>query len=255
MPDENFEFKLDKLQKIIDESENIVFFGGAGVSTESGIPDFRSADGLYQSKYGDVSPETILSRTYFEKNPELFFQFYREKILMVGSGLDIKPNIAHKWLAEAEKAGKLKAVVTQNIDTLHQQAGSKNVYQIHGTVAMNHCEKCGEPYQTSVVEKTDSVPICPDCGGVIKPDVVLYEESLPDKVWRDAILSIKAADCLIVAGTSLSVYPASSLLDYFHGKHLVIINRDTTPSDQMADLVIHDSIGKVFENLKLDKDA
>lgn len=250
MADEHFEFKLKKLQNIIDESSSIVFFGGAGVSTESGIPDFRSTDGLYNSTYGDVSPETILSRTFYKCNPGLFYKFYREKILMVDSGLEIKPNVAHKWLADAEKAGKLKAIVTQNIDTLHQEAGSKEVYQIHGTVATNHCEECGKEFDVSAITASKGVPTC-ECGGNIKPDVVLYEEGLPDKVWRKSILAIKDADCLIVAGTSLSVYPAASLLDYFHGKNLVIINRDKTQSDTMADLVIYDSIGKVFENLKI----
>lgn len=242
--------EIERLQSIINVSNNIVFFGGAGVSTESGIPDFRSQDGLYSEKYGDVSPETILSHGFFKKHPSKFYQFYRDKILMQGSGLEIKPNVAHLKLAELEKCGKLKAIITQNIDTLHQQAGSETVYQIHGTIATNHCCLCGKEYSVDDVMKTESGDMLCECGGLLKPDVVLYDENLPDKIWRKSILAIKEADCLIVAGTSLSVYPAAQLLDYFHGPSLVIINRDSTQADRVADLVIHDSIGKVLSQIK-----
>lgn len=241
---------IEKLQTIIDKAENIVFFGGAGVSTESGIPDFRSVDGLYAEKYGDVSPETILSAGYFKHNPDKFYKFYREKILMQGSGFTPKPNKAHLKLAELEQAGKLKAVITQNIDTLHQEAGSKEIYQIHGTIASYKCVARAHEFDLDYVLSTEDVPRCPDCGCILKPDVVLYDENLPDKLWRKAILAIKAADTLIVAGTSLSVYPAASLLDYFHGENLVIINREPTGSDGVADLVIHDSLGEVLSQIK-----
>lgn len=243
--------EIERLQSLIDHSNSIVFFGGAGVSTESGIPDFRSTDGLYAQEYEDTPPESILSASCFKKKPSLFYKFYREKILMQGSNLDIKPNAAHLKLAELEKAGKLKAVITQNIDTLHQEAGSKEVYQIHGTIATNHCVKCGKEYSLGDVTKETFGDMICDCGFLIKPDVVLYEENLPMEVWDKAIKAIKNADCLIVAGTSLSVYPAASLLDYFHGGNLVVINRDSTQADSVADLVIHDSIGKVLSQIKV----
>ena len=210
------------LQAVIDGAENIVFFGGAGVSTESGIPDFRSVDGLYHQKY-DYPPETILSHSFFESHTKEFFDFYREKMLF----LDAKPNAAHRKLAELERAGRLKAVVTQNIDGLHTLAGSKNVFELHGSVHRNYCRTC-------------------DCGGVIKPDVVLYEEPLDEACTRGAVKAIAAADALIVAGTSLTVYPAAGFLNYFRGKHLVLINRDATPYDDMATLALHEKVGEVL---------
>lgn len=241
--------EIEKLQDIINKSKNIVFFGGAGVSTESGIPDFRSQDGLYSENYGNVPPEEILSKDFFKKHPSVFYKFYREKILMQGSGLEIKPNKGHLKLAELEKAKKLKAIVTQNIDTLHQQAGSKEVYQIHGTIATNHCVKCGKEYSLEdVTKETFGEMIC-DCGFLIKPDVVLYDEPLPSDVWYKAVAAIKEADCLIVAGTSLSVYPAASLLNYFHGPSLVILNRTPTDSDSVADLIIREPIGEVLDQI------
>ena len=243
--------KISKLQDIIDKSNNIVFFGGAGVSTESGIPDFRSTDGLYASTYGDVRPEEILSVGFFKKNPEMFFKFYKEKILMQGSGINPKPNAAHLKLAELEKAGKLKAVITQNIDMLHQTAGSKTVYQIHGNIATYHCVGRQHEYPQEEIDKIEGVPRCPQCNSILKPNIVLYDECLPDKVWRNAILAVKNADCLIVAGTSLSVYPAASLLDYFHGESLVIINKMPTQADSVANLVISDPVGEVLSQIKV----
>ncbi len=236
---------MEDLQKIIDESNNIVFFGGAGVSTESGIPDFRSADGLYNQKY-DVPPETMLSHSYFVKHPEEFIRFHKEKMLCTWA----KPNAAHLKLAELERAGKLKAVVTQNIDGLHQAAGSKNVYELHGSVLRNYCVKCGKKYGVDVVLETEGVPYC-DCGGIIRPDVVLYEEALDQDTIEGAVLAISRADTLIIGGTSLTVYPAAGFINYFRGKHLVLINRDPTPYDKKADLVIHDKVGEVLGKIKV----
>ncbi len=233
------------LQQMVDESSRIVFFGGAGVSTESGIPDFRSVDGLYHQKY-DYPPETILSHTFFMKKPEAFFSFYRDKMLP----LDAKPNKAHLKLAEWEKAGKLLAVVTQNIDGLHQAAGSKTVYELHGSVHRNYCMKCGKFFPPEYIrDSTDAIPSC-GCGGRIKPDVVLYEEGLDNDVVSGAVNAIARADMLIVAGTSLTVYPAAGLIRYFRGKHLVLINRDATPMDDECELVIHDKVGEVLGSLK-----
>ena len=234
----------DELQRMVDESSRIVFFGGAGVSTESGIPDFRSVDGPYNMKY-DWPPETILSHTFFVRKPEEFFRFYRDKLLP----LDVKPNKAHLKLAEWEQAGKLLAVVTQNIDGLHQAAGSKKVYELHGSVHRNYCMKCGKFFPPEYIrDSKDLVPVCP-CGGRIKPDVVLYEEGLDNDVVSGAVNAISSADMLIVAGTSLTVYPAAGLIRYFHGKHLVLINRDATPMDSECDLVIHDKVGEVLSSL------
>ena len=236
--------KYEALQRMVDESSRIVFFGGAGVSTESGIPDFRSTDGLYHQKY-DYPPETILSHTFFVRRPEEFFRFYREKMLP----LDAKPNKAHLKLAEWEKAGKLLAVVTQNIDGLHQAAGSKNVYELHGSVHRNYCQSCGKFYPPEYIrDSKDPVPLF-SCGGRIKPDVVLYEEGLDNDVVSGAVNAIAKADLLIVAGTSLTVYPAAGLIRYYRGRHLVLINRDATPMDGECDLVIHDKVGEVLSSL------
>ena len=235
------------LQQMVDESNRIVFFGGAGVSTESGIPDFRSTDGLYHQKY-DWPPETILSRTFFDRMPEEFYRFYRDKMLP----LEAAPNAAHLKLAELEQAGKLTAVVTQNIDGLHTKAGSKQVYELHGSVWRNHCMRCGKFYKPAYIRDSQGIPLC-TCGGKIKPDVVLYEEGLDDEVVAGAVHAIRNADMLIVAGTSLTVYPAAGLLRYFRGKHLVLINRDATPYDDMAELVIHEKVGKVLSALQVDK--
>ena len=233
-----------ELQHMVDESKRIVFFGGAGVSTESGIPDFRSVDGLYNQKY-DWPPETILSHTFFMKKPEAFFRFYRDKMLPP----DAKPNKAHLKLAEWEKAGKLLAVVTQNIDGLHQAAGSKKVYELHGSVHRNYCMQCGKFYPPEYIrDSKDEVPVC-SCGGRIKPDVVLYEEGLDNDVISGAVNAIANADMLIIAGTSLTVYPAAGLVRYFHGNRLVLINRDVTPMDSQCDLVIHDKVGEVLSSL------
>ena len=237
--------EIEKLQKIIDESRNIVFFGGAGVSTESGIPDFRSQDGLYNQKY-DYPPETILSHTFFMRKPEEFFKFYRDKMLCDTA----KPNAAHLKLAEMEQTGKLKAVITQNIDNLHQMAGSKKVLELHGSVYRNHCVKCGKFYDFKYMKESKGVPRC-SCGGMIKPDVVLYEESLNEKVLDGAIRSIAAADLLIVGGTSLAVYPAAGLLQYFEGDALVLINKGATPMDKNADLLIQQPIGQVLGSIKV----
>ena len=236
--------QLETLRTWINESDNIVFFGGAGVSTESGIPDFRSVDGLYHQQY-DYPPETILSHTFFRRNTEEFYRFYRAKMLV----LDAKPNAAHKKLAEWEQQGKLKAVVTQNIDGLHQAAGSKVVYELHGSVHRNYCQKCGRLFGMSDILRSEGVPHCP-CGGVIKPDVVLYEESLDTRILTQAVEEIARADLLIVAGTSLVVYPAAGLLDYFNGRHLVLINRTETGREGRASLFIQDSVGKVLSRLR-----
>lgn len=234
-----------QLQQIINESNNIVFFGGAGVSTESGIPDFRSVDGLYNQKY-DYPPEEILSHTFFNAHTEYFYDFYRDKML----ALDAEPNAAHLKLAEIEQAGKLTAVVTQNIDGLHQKAGCKNVFELHGSVHRNYCTSCHKFYNAEYIKSSKGVPRC-NCGGIIKPDVVLYEEGLDDNTVSGAINAIKNADCLIVAGTSLNVYPAAGFIRYFCGKYFVLINRDPTPADSMADLVIHDNVGKVLSAINV----
>lgn len=237
--------EIAKLQQIIDESKNIVFFGGAGVSTESGIPDFRSVDGLYHQEW-DFPPEVILSHTFFRRKPAEFYRFYQAKMLCDTA----KPNAAHKKLAQLEEQEKLKAIVTQNIDNLHQMAGSKNVLELHGSVYRNHCVKCRSFYDFAYTKKNKGIPRCSKCGSIIKPDVVLYEEALDQEVVNASIHAIAHADTLIIGGTSLSVYPAASLIDYFSGKHLVVINRDKTPQDEMAELVINRPIGEVFEQIK-----
>ena len=235
--------KIQKLKELVDESNNIIFFGGAGVSTESGIPDFRSKDGLYNQQY-DYPPETILSHTFFMKNTDKFYKFYKGKM----NCLKYEPNITHIKLAKLEKEGKLKAIITQNIDGLHQKAESKTVYELHGSVLRNYCMNCGKFYDAEYVFNCDGIPKC-SCGGIIKPDVVLYEEGLNDNIISDSIYAIQNADLLIVAGTSLTVQPASSLINYFKGQNLVLINRDSTPYDYKADLVINDSLGIVFKEL------
>ena len=236
--------ELETLKKWIDNSDNIVFFGGAGVSTESGIPDFRSVDGLYNQQY-DYPPETILSHTFFRRNTEEFYRFYRAKML----ALDAKPNAAHKKLAQWEQEGKLKAVVTQNIDGLHQAAGSKMVYELHGSVHRNYCQKCGAFYDARYMLESKGIPKCEKCGGIIKPDVVLYEEGLDDATMRGAIRAISHADVLIIGGTSLTVYPAAGLIDYYNGNKLVLINKSVTPMDSRADLLIQGPIGEIFSQL------
>jgi len=234
---------IDEFQKIIDESNNIVFFGGAGVSTESGIKDFRSTDGLYNMEY-DYPPEVILSHSFFESNPKEFYRFYYDYLI----NKDVKPNECHKKLKELEDYSKLKAIVTQNIDGLHEMAGSTNVYNIHGTIYSNHCTKCNKFYSLDDMLKYTGVPVC-ECGGIIKPDVTLYEERLNDEVLNKAIEAISNADTLIVGGTSLNVYPAAGLINFFNGKHLVIINRDKL--NVYGALQINDSIAKVFSNIKV----
>ena len=234
---------VETLRSWVAESRNLVFFGGAGVSTESGIPDFRSTDGLYHQKF-DYPPETILSHSFFLRHTEYFFRFYREKMLV----LDVEPNAAHKKLAEWEREGKLRAVVTQNIDGLHQKAGSKQVYELHGSVLRNYCERCHKFYDAWYIKNSTGIPLC-DCGGRIKPDVVLYEEGLDEKTLMGAIQAIAAADLLIVGGTSLTVYPAAGLLQYYRGNRLVLINRDETPYDDRADLILREPIGQVFSQL------
>lgn len=237
--------EIERLQKMIDESSSIVFFGGAGVSTESGIPDFRSVDGLYHQKY-DYPPETILSHTFYRNKPEEFYKFYRDKMLC----LDAKPNAAHLKLAELEAAGKLKAVITQNIDGLHQAAGSKCVYELHGSVLRNYCEECGKFYDARYILDTEGVPKC-SCGGSLKPDVVLYEEGLDNQVLNGAIRAISQADMLIIGGTSLVVYPAAGLIDYYSGSKLVLINKAPTSRDNMADLVISGPIGEILSQIEV----
>ena len=232
--------RILELKKMIAESNNIVFFGGAGVSTESGIPDFRSVDGLYHQKY-DYPPETILSHTFYRRHTDEFYRFYKDKMLC----LDAKPNAAHLALAKWEQEGKLKAIVTQNIDGLHQAAGSKRVYELHGSVLRNYCEDCGKFYDVNYVKNAEGVPKC-SCGGIIKPDVVLYEEGLDDSTIRGAVKAISEADMLIIGGTSLVVYPAAGLIDYYNGSKLVVINKSSTGRDEQADLVIQGSIGEVF---------
>ena len=232
--------RILELKKMIAESNNIVFFGGAGVSTESGIPDFRSVDGLYHQKY-DYPPETILSHTFYRRHTDEFYRFYKDKMLC----LDAKPNAAHLALAKWEQEGKLKAIVTQNIDGLHQAAGSKRVYELHGSVLRNYCEDCGKFYDVNYVKDAEGVPKC-SCGGIIKPDVVLYEEGLDDSTIRGAVKALSEADMLIIGGTSLVVYPAAGLIDYYNGSKLVVINKSSTGRDEQADLVIQGSIGEVF---------
>ena len=236
---------LEQLQSVIDNSKRIVFFGGAGVSTESGIPDFRSVDGLYNQKY-DYPPEQILSHTFFMHNTEEFYRFYRDKMLC----LDKKPNKAHLKLAELERAGKLTAVVTQNIDGLHQAAGSKKVYELHGSVLRNYCMKCGKFYSAEYIKNSNGIPKC-ECGGIIKPDVVLYEEGLDDSTVSGALSAIQTADTLIIAGTSLTVYPAAGFIRYFKGSNIVLINRDETPFDNKADLVFHDKVGELLGQINV----
>ena len=235
--------KLEILKQWINESNHIVFFGGAGVSTESGIPDFRSVDGLYNQKF-EYPPETIISHSFYLQHPEYFFRFYREKMLPLG----FEPNITHKVLARWEQEGKLSAVVTQNIDGLHQKAGSKKVYELHGSVLRNYCTRCRKFHSAEFVRDADGVPQC-TCGGIVKPDVVLYEESLNQNTIEKSVRAIQCADLLIVAGTSLTVYPAAGLINYYRGNRLALINRDTTQYDHYADLVFHESLGKIFEQL------
>lgn len=235
--------KIKELKEIIDASENIVFFGGAGVSTESGIPDFRSKDGLYNQKY-KFPPEEILSHSFFLNYPEEFFKFYKEKM----NCLRYEPNITHFKLSELEEKGKIKAVITQNIDGLHFKAGSKNVLELHGSVLRNYCENCHTFYEADFVFQSEGIPKC-SCGGIIKPDVVLYEEPLNEEVLEEAIEAISEADVLLVAGTSLTVYPACGLIRYFRGKHLILINLEETPYDHLATIVLHEQIGSVFKYL------
>lgn len=237
--------KINALQTMIDNGKRIVFFGGAGVSTESGIPDFRSADGLYHQKY-KYNPETILSHSFFMQKPEEFYEFYRDKMIVT----DVEPNITHIFLAKLEEAGKLSGVVTQNIDGLHQAGGSKNVIELHGSIHRNYCMKCRKFYPLSAMTGNEPVPHC-DCGGIIKPDVVLYEESLKDHDIDTALALISHADVLIVGGTSLSVYPAASFIRYFQGEHLVLINKSSTPYDNNADLLIQAGLGEVFSRLTI----
>ena len=236
--------KIETLRKWIAESSRIVAFTGAGVSTESGIPDFRSVDGLYSQKF-DYPPETIISHSFFMKNPEYFYRFYREKMLPLG----FEPNITHNVLARWEAEGKLSAVVTQNIDGLHQKAGSKRVYELHGSVLRNYCMKCGKFYDAEFVKNSEGIPRC-TCGGMVKPDVVLYEEGLDETCIEGSLRAIRQADMLIVAGTSLTVYPAAGLIRDYRGSRLVLINRDATPYDSYADLVLHRSLGEVFSQLE-----
>jgi len=235
---------IDNLREIIRNAKKIVFFGGAGVSTESGIPDFRSADGLYHQHY-DYPPEEILSHTFFMRNTEEFYRFYRDKMLC----LTAKPNKAHHTLAQWEREGRLLSVITQNIDGLHQAAGSRRVHELHGSVLRNYCMSCGRFFGVEAVTESDGVPHCP-CGGIIKPDVVLYEEALHEDTVMSALKDIRSADVLIVAGTSLTVYPAASYIRYFGGEHMVLINRDATPYDDIAELVIHDKVGEVLSRVK-----
>ena len=236
---------VEKLQRFVDECENIVFFGGAGVSTESGIPDFRSVDGLYNQQY-DYPPETILSHSFFMRNTGEFFRFYSNKMLYDKA----KPNAAHEKLAELEKAGKLRAVITQNIDNLHQMAGSENVLELHGSVYRNYCMKCGKFYGFAHMKEASGIPRC-ECGGIIKPDVVLYEEALDTDVLTRSVQAISEAQMLIIGGTSLAVYPAASLIDYFRGKYLVVINKSPTPRDKQADLLIQAPIGETFAQIEV----
>ena len=234
---------IETLRRWVSESSRMVAFTGAGVSTESGVPDFRSVDGLYNQKF-EYPPETIISHSFYQRNPEYFFRFYREKMMP----LEVQPNITHFTLAKWEREGKLAAVVTQNIDGLHQKAGSKRVYELHGSILRNYCTRCGKFYPAEFVKNCDCIPRC-TCGGIVKPDVVLYEEGLNDETVEGALEAISQADMLLVAGTSLTVYPAAGFLRYYRGNRLVLINRDPTPYDDQADLVIHDNLGKVLSQL------
>lgn len=240
-----YEEEARKLQSIIDDSGNIVFFGGAGVSTESNIPDFRSADGLYRQKY-KYSPEQIVSHTFFVQRTKEFYEFYKEKMMF----LDATPNAAHEKLAELEKAGKLSAVITQNIDGLHQAAGSKNVLELHGSIHRNYCQRCGKFYDAPYVKNSEGIPVC-DCGGTIKPDVVLYEEGLDSDIISKSIRAISEADTLIIGGTSLVVYPAAGFIDYFRGKHLVVINKSATAREVGAELTVAAPIGEVMRQIEV----
>lgn len=246
----SLENSIQQLQKLIDSSNNIVFFGGAGVSTESGIPDFRSQDGLYNQEW-DYPPETIISHSFFQTNPVEFYRFYRKKLLAP----NVQPNAAHLKLAELEKAGKLKAVITQNIDGLHQKAGSKIVYELHGSTLRNYCTRCGKFFDAEFIAKSenapDKLPHCTECNGLIKPDVVLYEEGLDQTIIESSVNAISNADMLIIGGTSLVVYPAAGLINYFNGRYLVLLNKTPTSSDANATLVIHDSIGKILSQIKV----
>ena len=232
---------VPQLEELIRDSSNIVFFGGAGVSTESGIPDFRSVDGLYHQKF-DYPPEVMLSHSFFMRHTEEFYRFYREKLIVHGA----KPNAAHLRLAALEREGRLKAVVTQNIDGLHQAAGSRRVYELHGSTLRNYCMKCGKFYDVDFIDKSQGIPRCTECGGIVKPDVVLYEEGLDPDTLEGAVRAIEEADLLIVGGTSLAVYPAAGLLQYFHGRNLVVINKQPTPADHMASLVLNMPIGRAL---------
>ena len=234
---------IETLRRWVSESHRMVAFTGAGVSTESGVPDFRSVDGLYNQKF-EYPPETIISHSFYLRNPEYFFRFYREKMMP----LEVQPNITHFTLAKWEREGHLAAVVTQNIDGLHQKAGSKRVYELHGSILRNYCTQCGKSYPAEFVKNSNGIPRC-GCGGIVKPDVVLYEEGLNDRIVEGALEAISQADMLLVAGTSLTVYPAAGFLRYYRGNRLVLINRDPTPYDDRADLVIHDSLGKVLSRL------
>jgi NAD-dependent deacetylase len=236
---------IERLQQMVDKSHRIVFFGGAGVSTESGIPDFRGVDGLYRQKY-PYPPETMLSHDFFEQHTAEFFDFYRDKMLC----LDAQPNPAHQKLAELERAGKLTAVVTQNIDGLHQKAGSKNVFELHGSILRNHCVRCGKSYRAEFIRDSKGIPTC-SCGGAIKPDVVLYGESLNQQTLQKAMEAISEADMLIIGGTSLVVYPAAGLVDFYRGQRLVLINKSSTPLDHRANLAISGSIGKTLEQIRV----
>lgn len=240
----NYQNAVDELRGIVEKYDSIVFFGGAGVSTESGIPDFRSVDGLYHQQY-DYPPETILSHTFYRHYGEEFYRFYRNKMLF----LDAKPNTAHLKLAELEQKGKVRAVITQNIDGLHQAAGSKNVLELHGSVLRNYCESCGEFHDVKYIQETSGIPKCRKCGGSVKPDVVLYEEGLNQKTINSALRFIQKAQVLIIGGTSLAVYPAAGLIDYFQGDKLVVINKSATPRDNHADLLIQAPIGEVFSQI------
>lgn len=234
---------MEQLKQWVKESGNIVFFGGAGVSTESGIPDFRSVDGLYNQQY-DYPPETIISHSFYKRNPEEFYRFYKDRMIFT----EARPNSAHRVLAGLEEQGKLRAVITQNIDGLHQMAGSKEVMELHGSVHRNYCSRCGQFYSLADILAMNGVPYC-NCGGMIKPDVVLYEEGLDQKTLSDAVHYISGADVLIVGGTSLAVYPAAGLLDYYRGKKLVLVNKTPTPRDSIADLIVQGSIGEIFSQL------
>ena len=237
--------ETDSFVRIIQDNQHIVFFGGAGVSTESGIPDFRSVDGLYNQQY-DYPPETILSHSFYRRNPEEFYRFYHNKMLFP----DASPNMAHRMLARLEELGKLDAVITQNIDGLHQAAGSQKVYELHGSVLRNYCEDCHAFYDLSYIMACEGIPRCSKCGGPVKPDVVLYEEGLDQNVLSGAVRAIRQADVLIIGGTSLAVYPAAGLIDYFQGQHLIVINMSPTPRDRYADLCIQEPIGQVFGALE-----